>query len=191
MYKKFKLLTTLFIFFLLLCSCDKEKDDVLKGDITTFKAELKGLNALPSNTSKAKGIAVLTYDNMTKTFAANISYNGLMPIAGHIHMAQKGESGNAIFPFREILYFPKTIDRNLLENEERGLLKKERAGVLPKPMMLFNIPLENVDIASPVNLRSNKLTEEQVEALFTGKMYVDFHTSEYPNGEIRGQLEKQ
>ncbi len=29
----------------------------------------------------------------------------------------------------------------------------------------------------------NKMTN-QVDALFSGEMYVDFHTNEYPNGEI-------
>ena len=47
------------------------------------------------------------------------------------------------------------------------------------------------DLASPINLTSQPLTDEQVSALFNDSMYVNLHTKEYPGGEIRGQLIKQ
>lgn len=47
------------------------------------------------------------------------------------------------------------------------------------------------ELASPINLKSEPLTDEQVTALFKDSMYVNLHTKEYPGGEIRGQLIKQ
>jgi hypothetical protein len=41
---------------------------------------------------------------------------------------------------------------------------------------------------SPYNY-STTLTEQQEEALEDGMYYVNIHSSQYPNGEIRGQLE--
>jgi len=35
---------------------------------------------------------------------------------------------------------------------------------------------------------SQPLTQAYAESLFTGKMYVNFHTAIYPGGEVRGQL---
>lgn len=161
--------------------------------ITVFKAELKGLNAIPSNESKAEGIAILKYDNMTNRFTAKISYNGLEPNSGHIHMAQKKENGNVIFPFREILYFSSSnrLDENLIESEMKGVLKGSHMERDPSEVMLLSLPFEKNDLSSPLSLHSKVLTNAQVDALFSGEMYVDFHTNVFPNGEIRGQLEKQ
>lgn len=45
--------------------------------------------------------------------------------------------------------------------------------------------------SSPITLESEVLTQEQIDELFEGRMYVNLHTEEYPGGEIRGQLIKQ
>lgn len=47
------------------------------------------------------------------------------------------------------------------------------------------------NLASPITLNSIPLTDEQVTALFNDSMYVNLHTTAYPGGEIRGQLQKQ
>lgn len=45
--------------------------------------------------------------------------------------------------------------------------------------------------ASPISYQSGVLTQEQVDELFAGRMYINLHSEEYPDGEIRGQLFKQ
>lgn len=43
---------------------------------------------------------------------------------------------------------------------------------------------------SPITLESS-MTDAQYEALLKDSMYVNLHTTEFPGGEIRGQLMKQ
>ena len=47
------------------------------------------------------------------------------------------------------------------------------------------------NLASPITLNSDPLTDDQVTELFNDSMYVNLHTTAYPGGEIRGQLSKQ
>jgi CHRD domain len=47
------------------------------------------------------------------------------------------------------------------------------------------VPLTQLD--SPMK-GSATLTEDQAKALTGGKMYVNVHTTKYPDGEIRGQV---
>lgn len=47
------------------------------------------------------------------------------------------------------------------------------------------------NLASPITFQSGVLTEDQVAALMSEKLYVNLHTTEFPGGEIRGQLMKQ
>lgn len=47
------------------------------------------------------------------------------------------------------------------------------------------------DLKSPITYKSAPLTDEEVTALFQDSMYVNLHTTEHPDGEIRGQLIKQ
>lgn len=48
------------------------------------------------------------------------------------------------------------------------------------------VPIEG-DLASPIE-GSATLTEEQVTQLTDGMWYINIHTDQYPNGEIRGQV---
>ena len=47
------------------------------------------------------------------------------------------------------------------------------------------------NLSSPITFQSGVLTEEQVAALMSEKLYVNLHTVAFPGGEIRGQLMKQ
>lgn len=44
---------------------------------------------------------------------------------------------------------------------------------------------------SPITFESDTLTQQQIDELFNGRMYVNLHTLEFPQGEIRGQLIEQ
>lgn len=44
---------------------------------------------------------------------------------------------------------------------------------------------------SPITYQSGMLTQGQINELFNERMYVNLHTTAYPDGEIRGQLIEQ
>ena len=181
MFKTMKFLTTVCIFGTILISCTK--DEMPNENITVFKAELKGSNEPIPNASSAKGTAILNYNNNTNRFTATTSYSGLIPNSGHIHMAQNQKNGNIIFPFDINDVQSTSLKKNLIE--------KQSIDELPRKMMLLTTSSDNIYSSSPITYHSGVLTVQEVEALFEGKLYVDFHTKAYPNGEIRGQFEKQ
>lgn len=184
MYKSIKRLTAIFILASILLSCEKE--EVPNKNVAIFKAELKGLNAIPLNTSIAKGSAILTYDNMSRKFTATTSYDGLEAVSGHIHMAKRGENGNVVFPFDT-----NNPIENVRKIEAQEVSEREHYEVVHNERMLFSLSVSTFSFSSPVTFHSEMLTDEQVAALFEGRLYVDFHTFAYPEGEIRGQLEEQ
>jgi hypothetical protein len=53
-----------------------------------------------------------------------------------------------------------------------------------------NAPPE-IDISKKIDSGSAELTKAQLADLEAGKLYVNIHTAKFPDGEIRGQVEKQ
>ena len=47
-----------------------------------------------------------------------------------------------------------------------------------------------VDISGKIESGSTTLTDAQLADLQAGKLYVNIHTAKFPDGEIRGQVEK-
>lgn len=47
-----------------------------------------------------------------------------------------------------------------------------------------------IDMSDAIMEGSGDITDEQIAELEDGKYYVNVHTEEYPDGEIRGQLSK-
>ena len=116
MNKKIKFLLAAFVMVFVFASCD-DKDDV-KVDTVIYKAELKGSNEVPSNTSEAKGNSVLTFNKVTKKFQVVTTYSGLTPMGGHIHMAEKGANGAVVFPLGDKLASPITFQSGVLTAEQ-------------------------------------------------------------------------
>ena len=117
------LITVLFLAFTF-TSCDD--DDDADDNITIFKAELKGSNEVPSNTSEAKGTTLLTFNKKTMKFNAVTTYTGLTPAGGHIHMAEKGVNGAVVYPFGTTLTSPITFQSGVLTEEQVEALMDEK-----------------------------------------------------------------
>ncbi|HYM99542.1 MAG TPA: CHRD domain-containing protein [Aestuariivirgaceae bacterium] len=47
-----------------------------------------------------------------------------------------------------------------------------------------------VDITANINEGSADVTPEQAQMIQDGKTYLNIHTAQYPDGEIRGQVTK-
>lgn len=123
MNKKIKLLLTALLMVFVFVACDDDED--LSDNIVIFKAELKGANEVPPNNSEAKGSTILTYNKTTMKFNAVTTYSGLTPTGGHIHMAEKGVNGPAIFPFGDNLASPITFQSGMLTEEQADALMDE------------------------------------------------------------------
>ena len=118
MYTKLKLLFVALIF-ITLSSCKKDKKEI--SDVVTFKAMLSGANEVPSNTSKATGTSILTYNKSTKKFAIETTYAGFKPLMGHIHMAAEGVNGAVIFPFTDVATSPIKLEGSLTDAQLKAL----------------------------------------------------------------------
>ncbi len=124
MNKRIMLFITVLLFAFVLTSCDD--DNVDDDNIIMFKAELKGSNEVPSNTSEAKGTTLLTFNKKTMMFNASTTYTGLTPLGGHIHMAEKGVNGAVVYPFGTKLTSPIVFQSGVLTEDQVKALMDEK-----------------------------------------------------------------
>lgn len=128
------------------------------GDVEFFEAVLRPDNEVPPRASGASGTARFSFDGSTVTFAVQAA-NLQNCTQGHIHSGAAGVNG----PVRvDLLVFqtpPVTIAQGLLA--EGSFTAADVRGVS---------------------------FEALLDEMRAGTAYVNFHTTTYPGGEIRGQL---
>lgn len=90
--------------------------------IVTFNATLSGASEVPANASTATGTATLNYNKTTKIFTLNLSYSGLTPTMGHIHVGAVGVSGPVVFPFDNLMSPYSYTSTALTATQETDLL---------------------------------------------------------------------
>lgn len=96
----------LFLFIGVSCSNDDDDDPTPAPPspvIVTFNATLNGASEVPANSSTATGSAVLNYNKTTKIFTLNLTYSGITPTMGHIHVGAVGVNGPVVFPFTNLM----------------------------------------------------------------------------------------
>lgn len=124
-----------------------------------FVATLSGQDEVPPTTSQATGMAEVT---VTGESAAEYSVNATNiqgATAGHIHSGKQGENGPIV-----VTLFKNDSPTN--EVSETGSIIADK---LEGPM-------------------AGKQLTDLVTAMSNGETYVNIHTEQNPNGEIRGQL---
>lgn len=142
---------------------------------TLFHATLSGDQEVPSNASTASGTAVLELNEAQDRLTIDIQINGLdldgnqtvstlddVTIA-HIHAAPAGANGGIVFGF---------IGPN---NDTNGDLVID-----PVAGTLFSA----WDLAEG----NNTTLGAQLTNLFNKGLYINFHTTSFGGGEIRGQI---
>jgi hypothetical protein len=126
-----------------------------------FKAKLKGENEVPPVTSAATGKAKFKVKDDVIT--SNINFTGITDVtAAHIHAGIKGQNGE---PVVDLL---KTGSPN--KTEGRIIIKGN---------------ISSSDLQGPM---AGKTLQDLQTAMGSEETYVNIHTSEHPDGEIRGQI---
>jgi hypothetical protein len=95
----------LFLFFIGI-SCSNDDDNPTPNPspvIVTFNATLTGASEVPANTSAATGTATASFNKTTKILTLNLTYSGITPTMGHIHVGAAGVSGPVVFPFSNLM----------------------------------------------------------------------------------------
>lgn len=123
-----------------------------------FTATLSGQEEVPPTDSQATGMAEFTVMGDNVAYTVNAS-NIEAVTAGHIHSGKQGENGPVV-----VTLF--TNDSPTNEVSETGSITADK---LEGPM-------------------AGKQLTDLATAMTNGETYVNVHTEQNPNGEIRGQI---
>jgi hypothetical protein len=129
-----------------------------------YEAPLSGKNEVPPVQSNATGLAEFTAPfNNTVKYRVNVT--GIFnPTAAHIHVAQAGENGEIV---ADLFNTPTSK-----ENESP-------TGIIFRG---------NFSASSLKGTMQGRTLEDLAAAMDSGEIYVNVHTAEHPDGEIRGQI---
>ncbi len=126
-----------------------------------FRAKLDANNEVPPVNSTAEGVA--TFKVKDDTITSKINITGITDVSGaHIHAGKKGENGDPIV--------------DLLKTGEKT---KTPGGVAIKG---------NFTASDFEGSMKGKALSDLQSAMGTNETYVNVHTSDHPDGEIRGQI---
>jgi hypothetical protein len=139
---------------------DDDQDD---NDERTFNANLAGDEEVPEVDTDASGDAELTFLEGEDEIEYFVDVQNIVDVtAAHIHEGQEGEEGDIV--------------ATLYDASASGEIDGE----------LASGTLVASDLEGPL---SGQEIEDLVELIEDGEAYVNVHTTEFPDGEIRGQLE--
>jgi len=93
----------LLLFIGISCSNSDDNSSPPAPVIVTFNATLNGTSEVPANTSTATGSATGSYNKTTKVLTVSLTYTGITPTMGHIHVGAVGVSGPVVFPFTNLM----------------------------------------------------------------------------------------
>jgi hypothetical protein len=123
-----------------------------------FTATLSGQEEVPSTDSQATGMAEFTVTGESVEYSVNAS-NIQGVTAGHIHNGRQGENGPIVV----------TLFKNESPTNEVSETSSITADKLEGPM-------------------AGKQLTDLTTAMSNGETYVNIHTEQNPDGEIRGQI---
>jgi CHRD domain/PEP-CTERM motif len=149
---------------------------VAKADQLVFTATLTGAQEVPPTGSPGIGSALVTIDTVTNLMTVNVSFAGLLSptTIAHIHCCA-GPGANAI-PATTVPSFP-------------GFPVGVTTGTF-----LTTLDLTLASSYNPAFITASGGTVAGAQAAFitgllNGQAYFNIHTQQFPNGEIRGQLQ--
>jgi len=126
-----------------------------------FRAKLSGKEEVPPNESPASGSAWVKINNDKIEYEINVTDIGKAN-AAHIHLGESGKNGPIILT---------------LFKDEPTELKSGKLGEANLTASNLEGPMEGKTIA------------DLVEAIQKGTTYINVHSTDFPDGEMRGQLQ--
>lgn len=134
-----------------------------------FTASLTGAQETPPVTTPATGSATLTLNTATNQWTMSVTFAGLTTptVMAHIHRAPAGVAGPVIIG----------LDGMALGGGQPAW------SLIPLGVTSFSTPSP---AAAPFAFPPDELDD-----LRAGNLYVNIHSSQFPGGEIRGQLVPQ
>src|SRR5215211_1488397 len=149
---------------------------IAKADQLAFTATLTGSQEVPPSGSPGTGSALVTVDTVTNLLTVNVSFAGLVSptIASHIHCCTL--PGTNAMVATTVPTFP-------------GFPLGVTTGTY---LMTFDLSLAST--YNPAFITAHGGTVAGAQAAFLsglagGQTYFNIHTSQFPGGEIRGQLQ--
>ncbi len=133
------------------------------GVIDMFFAKLRGRNEVPPVETDARGEAFfkLSQDELSLKFKLDL-FDIEDVVAAHLHIGAKGTNG----PVVAFLFGPITNPVSIECATLTGTITQE-------------------DLVGPL---AGQTLGTLVNEIISGNIYINVHTVQYPNGEIRGQL---
>lgn len=134
-------------------------------DFETFVADCNGNQENPAVSSTGSCRAVVLVSKSLDRIDVSVSMSGLENVTqAHIHRAPRGTNGGVIFWLWQL--------NNPIYPATPNQLGKS-----------WQIPA--------VEARDEVFSQRVIDDLRAGNLYVNFHTTRFPGGEIRGQLTRQ
>ena len=151
---------------------------VAKADQLIFTTTMTGAQEVPPTGSPGVGSALVTIDTVTNLMTVNVSFAGLVSptTVAHIHCCA-GPGGIAI-PATTTPSFP-------------GFPVGVTSGTY---LMTFDLTLASTYNPAFITASGGTVAAAQaafLTGLLNGQAYFNIHSQQFPNGEIRGQLQSQ
>ena len=129
-----------------------------------FFADLEGSQSVPPVDTSANGDAVLTVNQNQTQVSYRINVNSLQRMTvAHIHLGRRGQNGPIIAPLLSV----------------SPAISVTRAQVMGS--------ISQSDLTGPLQGQS---LADLIENMNAGNTYVNVHTEQHPEGEIRGQIRR-
>ncbi|OAB42285.1 CHRD domain-containing protein [Paenibacillus glacialis] len=131
--------------------------------INTFRARLNGRNEVPRVRTRATGDASFELLSSGTRLRFQLNIRNISGVTqAHIHLGRRGQNG----PVVAFLFGPSKFGISVRQGVVRGVLT-------------------NRDLVGPLQ---GKTIRDLVREFRNGNAYVNVHTIQHPDGEIRGQV---
>ena len=177
---KKKLSISVIALMIILSSCEKssiepdiqnvsgKKSSINNGHVVlNFRAHLSGDQEVPVRETSATGQAIFQLSKDGKELSYKLIVANLDNISmSHIHVAPAGTNGGVV-----VWLYPSAPPAMLIPGTTNGILKQ---GVITQANLVGS-------------LAGHELSD-LIDLMIDDRTYVNIHTSQFPGGEIRGQI---